>query len=82
MHSLALGVSTLLLLEVGPPSNPSPGGKAMATKAHRRTRHIRRRNRVRRFEGQWLIALLARTLASIVVMVVARLLGLTAYGGH
>jgi hypothetical protein len=54
----------------------------MATKAHRHTRHTRRRNRVQRFEGQWLVVLLARTLATIIVMVVARLLGLTAYGGH
>ncbi len=55
----------------------------MATKAHRHARHVRRRNSAQKFDRQQLIVLLARTLATIIVMVVARLLGLTTtYGGH
>jgi hypothetical protein len=59
--------------------NPNEG-KAMANKAHRHSR--RSRSFRNRFEAHWLLVLLARTLASIAVMVVARLLGFTTYGGH
>jgi hypothetical protein len=54
----------------------------MANKDHRPTRKRRRARRVEHSGRQWLVVLLARTLASIVVMVVARLLGLTPSGGH
>jgi hypothetical protein len=59
-----------------------PKGNVMANKDQRPTRKRRRTRRVERSGRQWLVALLARTLASIVVMVVARLLGLTTSGGH
>lgn len=54
----------------------------MATKSHRHPRHTRRRSGARQFNGQWLVVLLARTLTTIIVMVVARLLGFTTYGGQ
>jgi hypothetical protein len=48
----------------------------MATRAHQ---HSRRSRRTRNAVGdQWLVALIARTLATIISMVVARLLGLSA----
>ena len=51
----------------------------MATRAHQHSRRSHRRDRVRNAVcGQWLLALIARTLATIISMVVARLLGLSA----
>jgi hypothetical protein len=54
----------------------------MANKDQRPTRKRHRTRRVEQSGRQWLVVLLARTLASIVVMVVARLLGVTTSGGH
>ncbi len=49
----------------------------MATKARHHSRRIRRVRRVGNAVCcQWLVALIARTLATIILMVVARLLGL------
>jgi hypothetical protein len=49
----------------------------MATKTHHHYRHSRRLRPARNIVcAQWLVALLARTVATIVLMVVARLLGL------
>lgn len=46
----------------------------MATKTHR---HSRRSRRVRKAVcGQWLLALIARTFSTVILMVVARLLDL------
>jgi hypothetical protein len=46
----------------------------MATKAHRHSRRSRRLHS--KFEAHWLLVLIARTLASIVVALVARWLHL------
>jgi hypothetical protein len=55
----------------------------MATKAHHHSRRSGRLHRARdAIRDQWLVTLLARTLASIAVMIVARLLGLTTHGGR
>jgi hypothetical protein len=52
----------------------------MATRAHRRSRRSRRSRRLRRVRnavcGQWVLALIARTLSTVILMVVARLLDL------
>lgn len=54
----------------------------MATKAHHHSRRSRRLRRVGNAVcGQWLLALIARTLASIILMVVARWLHLPVPGG-
>ena len=55
----------------------------MATKAHHHSRRSRRLHRVRKAVcGQWLLVLLARTLAAILLMVVARWLHLPGCGGE
>jgi hypothetical protein len=55
----------------------------MATKAHHRSRRSRRLRRVRNeFCGQWLLALLARMLTTILLMLVARWLHLPVPGGE
>jgi hypothetical protein len=55
----------------------------MATKAHHRKRHSRRLRHVRKtLRGQWLLILLAHTLATIVVMVAAKWLHLPVPGGE
>lgn len=54
----------------------------MATKAHRHSRRTHRRGRHENVGTQRLVALLAQTLASIVLMVVARLIGVTTCGGR
>lgn len=55
----------------------------MATRAHQ---HSRRSRRLRRFRkavcGQWLLSLTARTLSTILLMVVARWLHLPMPGGE
>jgi hypothetical protein len=49
----------------------------MAVKAHHRSRRYRRLRRARNaVYGQWVLALLARTLASIVIALIARWLHL------
>ncbi len=50
----------------------------MATKAHRHTRRPHRAHNTSR--SQWLMALVARTLASLLLMVVARWLRLPSCG--
>lgn len=53
----------------------------MATNAHHRS-HYRRLGRVRNaLCGQWLLALIARTLSTLLLMVVARWLHLPMPGG-
>jgi hypothetical protein len=55
----------------------------MATKAHHRSRRTRRLRRVRKaICDQWLIALLARTLTTILLMLVAHWLHLPVPGGE
>lgn len=55
----------------------------MAPKAHRHTRRFRRPQRIRNAVcGQWLLVLLARTLATILLMVIARWLHLPMPGGE
>jgi hypothetical protein len=55
----------------------------MATRAHQHSRHSRRLRRVRNaFCGQWLLALIARTLSTVLLMVVARWLHLPLPGGE
>jgi hypothetical protein len=55
----------------------------MATRAHHRTRHFRRLRRVRNAVcDQWLLALIARTLSTVVLMVIARWLHLPMPGGE
>lgn len=52
----------------------------MATRAHRRSRRLRRvRNTVR---SQWLLALIARMLSTVLLMVVARWLHLPMPGAE
>lgn len=53
----------------------------MATKAHHRSRNSRRRVS-KTLAGQWLVALLARTLANVLLMVVAHWLHLPVPGGE
>jgi hypothetical protein len=54
----------------------------MATKSHHRSRRFRRLRRVRRTVGhQRLLVLLSHTLATLLLMVVARLLPLPGRGG-
>jgi hypothetical protein len=54
----------------------------MATKAHHRSRLSRRLRRIRRtVSHQWLLVLLSHTLATLLLMVVARLLPLPGCGG-
>jgi hypothetical protein len=54
----------------------------MATKAHHRSQRLHRLGRVhRKFKGQWLFVLIARTLATILTMIVAHLLELPTCGG-
>lgn len=53
----------------------------MATKAHHRSRRSRRVRRIRKtFCGQWLVCLLARSLVTVFLMLVARWLHLPAPG--
>jgi len=55
----------------------------MATRAHHRSRRSRRLRRVRSAVcGQWLLALTARTLSTVLLMVVARWLHLPMPGGE
>lgn len=55
----------------------------MATRAHHRSRRSRRLRRVRNAVcGQWLLALIARTLSTVLLMVVARWLHLPLPGGE
>jgi hypothetical protein len=55
----------------------------MATEAHHRSRRSRRLRRVRNAVcGQWLLALIARTLATVLLMVVARWLHVPVPGGE
>jgi hypothetical protein len=61
-------------------SNP-PLEKTMATKAHHCSRNSRHRIS-KTLAGQWLVALLARTLANVLLMIVARWLHLTVPGGE
>jgi hypothetical protein len=51
----------------------------MATRAHQ---HSRRPRGLRRVCGQWLLALIARTLSTVLLMVVARWLHLPVPGGE
>jgi hypothetical protein len=51
----------------------------MATKAHRRSRRSRRLDK--KFDAHWLLVLLARTLASLLLMVVTQWLHLPSCGG-
>lgn len=54
----------------------------MATKAHQHAQRSRRLRRVRNAaRGQWLLALVARSFATILLMVVARWLHLPMPGG-
>jgi hypothetical protein len=54
----------------------------MATKAHHRSRRFRRLRRIRKTVGhQWLLVLVSHTLATLLLMVVARLLPLPGCGG-
>jgi hypothetical protein len=55
----------------------------MATKAYRHSRQPRCPARAhRRSDRRWLLVLIARTLATILTMIVTRLLGVTACGGR
>ena len=55
----------------------------MATKAHHRPRRSRRGRRVRNAVcGQWVLALIARALSTLLLMVVARWLHLPMPGGE
>jgi hypothetical protein len=55
----------------------------MATKAHRHSRRSRRPGRVgRKRNAQWLLVLIAQTLATILTVIVERWLGLTTSGGR
>lgn len=55
----------------------------MATRAHRRSRRFRRLHCVRNAVcGQWLLALFARTLSTILLMIVSRWLHLPMPGGE
>lgn len=63
-------------------SNP-PRRKTMATRAHQHSRRARRLRRVRNaVRGQWLLALIARTLSTVLLMVVSRWLHLPMPGGE
>jgi len=54
----------------------------MATRAHHRSRRSRRLRRVRNAVcGQWLPALIARTLSTVLLMAIARWLHLPVPGG-
>lgn len=53
----------------------------MATKAHHRSRHVSHRA-CKTLTGRWLVALLARTLVNVLLMVVARWLHLPVPGGE
>jgi hypothetical protein len=55
----------------------------MTTKAHRRSRRSQRLGRVgRKCSAQWLLVLIAQTLATILTVIVERWLGLTTSGGR
>jgi hypothetical protein len=55
----------------------------MATRAHHHSRRYRRLRRVRNVVcGQWLLALMARTLSTVLLMVIARWLHLSMPGGE
>jgi hypothetical protein len=55
----------------------------MATRAHQYSRRSRRLRRVHTAAcGQWLLALIARTLSTVLLMVVARWLHLPVPGGE
>jgi len=54
----------------------------MATRAHHRSRRSRLRRVRKAVCGQWLLALIARTLATVLLMVVARWLHLPMPGGE
>jgi hypothetical protein len=55
----------------------------MATRAHQHSRRSRRLRRVcNAVCGQWLLALIARTLSTVLLMVVARWLHLPMPGGE
>jgi hypothetical protein len=55
----------------------------MTTRAHHRSRHYRHLRRVRNAVcGQWLLALIARTLSTVLLMVMARWLHLPIAGGE
>jgi hypothetical protein len=54
----------------------------MATRAHQHSRRSRRVHRVRNAVcGEWLLALIGRTLSTVLLMVVARWLNLPTPGG-
>jgi hypothetical protein len=54
----------------------------MATKAHRLTRHRSRFSRLRQaLSGDWLLALIARMIATILVAILTRWLHLPAHWG-
>jgi len=78
-----LGTLRAQLIGAGSTSNPSQEGKAMATKANRHARRSRRPARAyRRSDRRWLLVLIARTLATILTVIVTRLLGVTACSGR
>lgn len=55
----------------------------MTTKAHRHSRRSHRVGRARRkLDFQWLVVLVAQTLATILTVIVERWLGLTTSGGR